>query len=132
MLFGAPCARIIAPLLMYGVLRYVESQGGSQLVAIGRREVVEKCVASSLRNRADQAGSIQSGSVEYELMTGETRTASSKLLLLSAAVSSGWPEMVDWALPFPFRQEYALLSRRSLLGRAGRRLRAPWPLAGSC
>jgi hypothetical protein len=31
--------RIVAPLLMYGALRYVESHGGSQLVAIGRCKV---------------------------------------------------------------------------------------------
>src|SRR5258708_429317 len=39
----------LAPLLMYGALRYVEAHGGSRIVSIGRREVVEMYLRSGLK-----------------------------------------------------------------------------------
>lgn len=120
--------RIIAPLLMYGALRYVESRGGSKLVAIGRREVVSMYSRCGM----EPTGQIvQSGAVEYELMTGSTRRVQRAIVPLSRSFER-LAETVDWQLPFPINRGCALLSRRSLLGRTGRRLHGSWALPGSC
>ena len=62
--------RIVAPLLMYGALRYAESHGGSQLIAIGKREVVDMYARCGMQRTGKFA---RSDAVEYELMTGHDR-----------------------------------------------------------
>jgi histidinol-phosphate/aromatic aminotransferase/cobyric acid decarboxylase-like protein len=92
--------RIIAPLLMYGALRYVESMGGSQLVAIGRREVVTMYSRCGMETTGRI---VQSGSLEYELMTGSTDGVQQAIAPFSRSYER-LAEMVDWQLPFPFRK----------------------------
>jgi histidinol-phosphate/aromatic aminotransferase/cobyric acid decarboxylase-like protein len=91
--------RIVAPLLMYGALRYAESHGGSQLVAIGRREVV----GMYSRCGMTPTGTItRSGAVEYELMTGRTHQVHQTIGSMTRGVSR-LADTVDWQLPFAFR-----------------------------
>ncbi|MBV9181898.1 MAG: aminotransferase class I/II-fold pyridoxal phosphate-dependent enzyme [Acidobacteria bacterium] len=90
--------RIVAPLLMYGALRYVESHGGSQLVAIGRRELVGMYSHCGMRQTGMTACC---GAVMYELMTGrikQVHQAIAPLIGFKRLAST-----VDWRLPFAFR-----------------------------
>jgi histidinol-phosphate/aromatic aminotransferase/cobyric acid decarboxylase-like protein len=91
--------RIVAPLLMYGALRYAESHGGSQLVAIGRREVVDMYARCGMR---PSGKGVSSGAVEYELMTGSVQEVHQAI----APMARGFDRLadtVDWQLPFAFR-----------------------------
>jgi histidinol-phosphate/aromatic aminotransferase/cobyric acid decarboxylase-like protein len=92
--------RVIAPLLMYCALRYVESQGGSQLVAIGRREVVAMYCRCGMR---PTGRIVQAGSVEYELMTGSIGGVEQAITPLRPSADR-LARIVDWQLPFPFRE----------------------------
>jgi len=90
--------RIVAPLLMYGALRYVESHGGSQLVAIGRREVVSMYSRCGMKSTG---AFTRSGAVEYELMTGNVQRVHQAI----APMTRGFERLtdaVDWQLPFAF------------------------------
>ena len=55
----------IATLLMYGALRWIEAEGGTRIVAIGRREVLRLYLKAGLK---PLCRSTQSGAVTYELL----------------------------------------------------------------
>ena len=57
--------RELAMLLMYGAFRWVESHGGQQLVAIGRREILDLYLRVGLRSLGK---STRSGLVTYDLL----------------------------------------------------------------
>jgi hypothetical protein len=59
----------LAPLLMYAALRYVEAHGGSRIISIGRREVVEMYLRCGLR---PLGLSVQAGAVTYDLLEAGT------------------------------------------------------------
>src|SRR6185369_13448438 len=68
--------RELALLLMYAALRWVESHGGTRIVAIGRREIVDLYLRVGLRAVGP---STRSGAVTYDLMiatVAELRTKS--------------------------------------------------------
>lgn len=92
--------REFAMLLMYAALRWVESHGGTRIVAIGRREVVELYQRVGLR----LVGlTTQSGAVTYDLLLGEVaqlRTTAGELAELFERLE----DKIDWRLPFAFRQ----------------------------
>jgi GNAT superfamily N-acetyltransferase len=56
----------IATLLMYGALRWIEAEGGTRIVAIGRREVLRLYLKAGLK---PLGRSTQSGAVTYELLS---------------------------------------------------------------
>jgi histidinol-phosphate/aromatic aminotransferase/cobyric acid decarboxylase-like protein/GNAT superfamily N-acetyltransferase len=56
----------IASLLMYAALRWIEAQGGTRVVAIGRREILSLYLKAGLKSLGRAA---QSGAVTYELLT---------------------------------------------------------------
>src|SRR5881394_3211517 len=58
--------REAAGLLMYAALRWIESQNGQRIVAIGRREVLDLYLHVGLEKLGHQ---IRSGAVTYELLT---------------------------------------------------------------
>jgi len=91
--------RIVAPLLMYGALRYVESHGGSQLVAIGRREVVGMYSYCGMKPTGTLT---RSGAVEYELMTGTVEEVHQAIAPMTRSFER-LTDAVDWQLPFAFR-----------------------------
>jgi len=91
--------RLVASLLMYCALRYVESHGGSQLVAIGRREVLDLYTKCGMKGLGITT---QAGEVHYELMTASTdevHTAISGHALQLNRIERS----VQWHLPFAFR-----------------------------
>lgn len=57
---------LIAGALMYAALRWVESNGGTRILAIGRREVLDMYLRVGLKRVGP---SFQSGTVTYELIT---------------------------------------------------------------
>lgn len=85
---------------MYAALRWVESHGGTRIVAIGRREVVELYQRIGLRLVGLTA---HSGAVTYDLLlasVADLRTAATEL----AGVLERLEEKTAWQLPFPFQQ----------------------------
>lgn len=91
--------RLVAPLLMYAALRYVESQGGSELVAIGRREVMDLYARCGMKALGI---STKSGAVQYELMTASTEGVRATILAYARQLRK-IEGSVDWQLPFAFR-----------------------------
>ncbi len=95
--------RELATLLMYAAFRWVESHGGSRIVAIGRREILDLYRRAGL----EPCGrSVRSGAVDYELMQGTIPALRER--------AEGHPELIDrlerkadWRLSFPFRRPAA-------------------------
>jgi histidinol-phosphate/aromatic aminotransferase/cobyric acid decarboxylase-like protein/GNAT superfamily N-acetyltransferase len=92
--------RELAALLMYSAFRWVESHGGSRVVAIGRREILDlyRRAGLELCGRA-----VRSGAVDYELMQGTVSDFRER--------AEGHPDLIDrlerkadWRLSFPFRR----------------------------
>jgi histidinol-phosphate/aromatic aminotransferase/cobyric acid decarboxylase-like protein/GNAT superfamily N-acetyltransferase len=84
----------VATLLMYAALRWVQSHGGTRIVALGRREVLELY----LRVGLERAGHvIQSGAVTYELLIGQIQTLTDTVDAMHA-LQERWQDNVDWQL----------------------------------
>jgi histidinol-phosphate/aromatic aminotransferase/cobyric acid decarboxylase-like protein len=90
---------LLATAMMYAALRYIEEDGGTQIVGIGRREVLDLYLRFGLRGTGMQT---QSGRVSYELMTARVGDVSREV--------EAYPEVLrrietqcDWQLPFAFR-----------------------------
>ncbi len=98
---GAHRGTHLALLLMYGALRYVESLGGSTVVAIGRLEVLElykRAGLTSLRLCT------KSGRATYELMAADVGELQARLPDFEGALSR-LERTVDWRLGgLPFRR----------------------------
>lgn len=90
--------REIALLLMYAALRWVEAHGGTRIVAIGRREVVELYTRVGLLGTGQ---SVRSGAVTYELMHAPVAALRARAEGM-ADIFERWVERVDWELVFPF------------------------------
>src|SRR3954471_15153451 len=63
--------RDLATLLMYGAFRWVEAHGGTQVVAIGRREVVDMYKRCGLK---PLGMAVHAGAVTYDLLSASTET----------------------------------------------------------
>ena len=91
---------LLATLLMYGALRWVEARGGTRIVGIGREEVLPMYVEAGFEAMGMR---VRSGAVTYELihaMTAQLRGAAvRKEVLLGRAES-----LARWRLPMPFRK----------------------------
>jgi histidinol-phosphate/aromatic aminotransferase/cobyric acid decarboxylase-like protein len=92
-----------AALLMYAALRQIESQGGTRIVAIGRREIRDFYMKAGLKplERVFRAGA-----VTYELMSApvaELREQAEKQAMLLRRLG----DRVDWRLPVPFAADHA-------------------------
>lgn len=95
--------REVATLLMYAAFRWVEAHGGTRLVAIGRREVVDLY----LRVGLEAVGlSIQSGAVTFDLLHAATDKLRDHLQHFSGVLAR-LEERTDWQLSFPFRKPAA-------------------------
>ena len=95
--------RELATLLMFAALRWVESHGGTRIVAIGRREVVDLYLRVGLR----AVGlSTQSGAVTYDLLHASLDELQPHIAALSD-VFDRLQEHTDWQLPFAFRKPAA-------------------------
>ncbi len=91
--------RLIAPLLMYAALRFVESHGGRRIVAIGRKEAMSLYFRAGLEVLGRR---IRSGAVTFELITAEVealrRDLDGRQRLLDRLARSA-----DWCLDVPFQ-----------------------------
>ncbi|HKS36484.1 MAG TPA: aminotransferase class I/II-fold pyridoxal phosphate-dependent enzyme [Verrucomicrobiae bacterium] len=95
--------RELATLLMYAAFRWIEAHGGTHLVAIGRREVVDLY----LRVGLEAAGlSIQSGAVTFDLLHAAADRLRGHLQHFSGVLAR-LEERTDWQLSFPFRKPAA-------------------------
>ena len=92
--------REIASLLMYAAFRWVESHGGQNVVAIGRREVLNLYLRAGLK-RAGR--STRCGLVSYELLHASVRKIREQLQSFSGLVER-LQDKTRWELNFPFRQ----------------------------
>ena len=88
----------IAVLLMYAAYRWIESQGGTRIVAIGRREILDLYLKAGLRPLGRR---VQSGAVCYELLSA-TLPEMQDALDRYAAMLSKLERNCRWELDFPF------------------------------
>ena len=89
---------MIAALLMYAALRWVEAQGGKRIVAIGRQEVLSLYAKAGLRSLGHSA---RSGAVTYELLAAtveEIRANASRHTKILERLKAG----TEWKCEFPF------------------------------
>ena len=91
--------REIATLLMFAALRWVQSHGGTRIVAIGRREILDLYLRVGLR----AVGlSTRSGAVTYDLLLARLDELPTHLAAL-AEVLDRLETRTAWQLPFAFR-----------------------------
>jgi histidinol-phosphate/aromatic aminotransferase/cobyric acid decarboxylase-like protein/GNAT superfamily N-acetyltransferase len=93
----------IATLLMYAALRWVEAHGGREIVAIGRREVIDLYLKAGLERIGPSA---QSGAVTYDLLHASLGRLRSRLHVFNGLLTR-LQEKIEWTLSFPFRQPAA-------------------------
>jgi histidinol-phosphate/aromatic aminotransferase/cobyric acid decarboxylase-like protein/GNAT superfamily N-acetyltransferase len=93
-----------AGLLMYSALRWVAAQGGTRIVAIGRREVVELYARVGMQR---QGRHFQSGQVHYELLGVEVADAERHLEKSFNRHLQTFRRTVIWELDAPFFVEPA-------------------------
>ena len=87
-----------AALLLYAALRWVAAHGGTQVVAIGRREVLETYlrIGMELQNQP-----VVSGAVSYELLLGDVIRMRQRLAVVQSFVDRLRQRCV-WNLPLEF------------------------------
>ena len=88
---------LVATALMYGTLRYVEAQGGTRIIGIGRREVLPVYRKVGFETLGCE---IQAGAVLFELMSATTEQLHKKLNPMWLARAE---REIEWRLPFPFQ-----------------------------
>ena len=89
---------IVAALLMYGALRWVEAHGGTRIIAIGRREVREIYVKAGLQPFAAE---FQSGAVAFVPMSGLVPAIRERI---DPALLVRIDQEAAWDLPVPFHK----------------------------
>lgn len=92
-----------ATLLMYAAFRWVQSLGGTRIVAIGRQELLGLYRKAGLRNLHRQT---QSGAVTYELLSATVKGLAERAGKHSVLL--GWLEQrTDWRLDIRFHSRAA-------------------------
>lgn len=95
--------RELATLLMYAAFRWVEAHGGTRIVAIGRREVVEMYRRCGL----EHVGlAVQSGAVTYDVLQVTTTALRERMKNFSGLLER-LEGKTDWQLNFPFHRPAA-------------------------
>ncbi len=95
--------RELSMLLIYAALRWVEAHGGTRIVAIGRREVLDLYLRVGLR---EVGMSVQSGAVTYDLLLASLAELRMKTLDY-AELFERLEDKTEWRLPMPFKQPAA-------------------------
>ena len=95
--------RELATLLMYAAYRWVEAHGGTRIVGIGRREVMDLYRRVGLQ---PVGFSTQSGAVTYDLVVGTIAAMRDKSEEFSPVLAR-LEARTAWRLPFPFRRPAA-------------------------
>jgi histidinol-phosphate/aromatic aminotransferase/cobyric acid decarboxylase-like protein len=92
--------REAAGLLMYAALRWIESQDGERIMAIGRREVLDLYLHVGLEKLGHQ---IRSGAVTYELLTASVGQMAERIKNFTSLLNR-LERAADWQLEIPFRK----------------------------
>jgi histidinol-phosphate/aromatic aminotransferase/cobyric acid decarboxylase-like protein len=87
-----------ANLLMYAALRWVEAQGGTRIVVIGRREVLDIYLKVGLQPLGYQT---QAGAVTYELLSASVSSLRERMAHYASALRKVETTM-EWQLDIPF------------------------------
>ncbi|HWC59546.1 MAG TPA: GNAT family N-acetyltransferase, partial [Verrucomicrobiae bacterium] len=95
--------REAAGLLMYAALRWIESQNGERIMAIGRREVLDLYVHVGLEKLGRQ---IRSGAVTYELLAASVTRMVERVKTFTPLLNR-LERIADWQLEIPFRRPAA-------------------------
>lgn len=90
----------ILPALIYAAFRWVEDQGGTRIMAIGRREILAIYLKVGMRALGRQ---IRSGAVTFELITATT-TEVNEQLARYAPLLQRLERSFDWQLGIPFHK----------------------------
>jgi histidinol-phosphate/aromatic aminotransferase/cobyric acid decarboxylase-like protein/GNAT superfamily N-acetyltransferase len=88
-----------APLLMYAALRWVSSRGGRRLVVMGRTEILAMYQAGGLHLLGR---SITSGAVTFELMHGDVRAVTEKVMSDHGPTLRRLAPVLRWQLDMPY------------------------------
>ena len=105
----------LAMLLMYAAFRWVESHGGTHVVAIGREELLalyERCGLTRVGMKT------RCGAVQFELLhadVADLRRRSEELSELLGRIERG----IDWQLHFPFQKPAACFHGGAFFGAIG-------------
>lgn len=96
---------LTAAVLMYAALRWIESRGGRNIVAIGRAELLGLYVKAGVRPAGRQ---VTSGAVRFELLTGTIDTVRESVDRLGETMASKRSidqrlNGLDWQLEIPLR-----------------------------
>lgn len=89
-----------AALLMYAALRWVQSRGGRQVVAMGRAELAGMYGAAGL---SPTGHTVVSGAVTFDVMSGHVATLADLTQRRYAPVLNRLGDAVDWRLDVPMR-----------------------------
>jgi histidinol-phosphate/aromatic aminotransferase/cobyric acid decarboxylase-like protein len=87
-----------AGLLMYAAFRWVQAQGGTAIMAIGRREILDLYCKVGLQ---PQGLAIRSGAVDYELLWASVATMSEQQRRFAPLLRK-MQKQCDWHLDLPF------------------------------
>lgn len=112
--------RELATLLMYAAYRWVEAHGGTRIVAIGRREVMDLYRRVGLEAVGPTT---RAGAVTYDLVTATTadlRRRAAEFAPLLARLEA----RTAWRLAFPFRAPAACFHGGAFFGTIGDRFDA--------
>ena len=92
--------RELAPLLMCAAVRWVESRGGTRIVAIGRQEVLSLYRSGGMISTGCR---VRSGAVNFELLHAPTETIRRTIDRFTALLGK-LEAKTDWQLDMPFRK----------------------------
>ena len=112
--------RELAVLLMYAAVRWIESRGGTRIVAIGRKEVLSLYRAGGLLPTGCR---VRSGAVNFELLHAPTETIRQAIAPL-APLFDKLEAKTDWRLDLPFRKPAACFHGGTFFQAVGERFDA--------
>ena len=94
-------SRESASALMYAAFRWVESHGGSRIVAIGRREFTPMYVRAGLK---EVGMTTQSGAVTYDLLQTSVADLRKQVEGTMSGLIARLESKLEWDLGFPFQR----------------------------
>ena len=89
---------LIVAALLYAAFRWVQAHGGSQIVSIGRREVLGMYLRLGMKR---MGASLACGEVNYDLIRGDVAAMSLQLQRVEARLQR-LQDQIDWDLPMAF------------------------------
>ena len=108
----------VAPLLMYAALRWVEAHGGTRIMAIGRKEILNLYYKAGLQ---PTGCFVKSGQVEFELLHGTTPAI--RAGLDQRLVNKLEPHL-EWRFDFPYQKPAACFHGGAFFSAVGEKFEA--------